>query len=72
LISEVLVLGRRSKESCGYSAGFMPKRRAIEILQDGRHVGVERGADGIGDKGFAVFGPEHQMDMETGQGLRHR
>ena len=50
----------------------MPKRRAIEILQDGRHVGVERGADGIGDKGFAVFGPEHQMDMETGQGLRHR
>jgi hypothetical protein len=33
----------------------------IDILQDRRHIGVQRGADGIVDKGFAVFGTEHQM-----------
>jgi hypothetical protein len=44
---------------------------AIEVLEDGGHVGMQRAADGIRDEGFAVFGAENQMHVEAGEGLRH-
>ena len=44
---------------------------AIEILENGGHVGVQRGANGIADDGFAVLGAENQVHVEAGEGLRH-
>lgn len=43
-----------------------------EILQDAGHVAVERIAHGIGDEGFTILRAENEVDVEAGEGLRHR
>ena len=51
--------------------GIDKNRRASEILQDGRHVGVQWAADGIGDDGFAVLCAVNEVDVKAGERLWH-
>lgn len=44
---------------------------AVEVLQDGGHVGMQRAADGIGDDRIAVLGAEDEVDVQAGKGLGH-
>ena len=52
--------------------GIDENGRGTQVLKDGGHVGVELGADVVGDEIFAVFGAEDQVDVEAGEGLWHR
>ena len=46
-------------------------RRTAEVLQDCGHVGVQGAADVVCDDAFAVFGAEHEVNVEAGEGLGH-
>jgi hypothetical protein len=52
--------------------GFDNDRMAVEVLKNGRHVGVQLGSQGFGQNGFSVFRTEDDVGVKTGKGLWHR
>ena len=44
---------------------------AAKVFQHGGHVAVQRDANDIGDDALSVLGAEDNVNMKTGEGLRH-
>jgi len=44
---------------------------AIEGFTDLTEVGMEGGADGVGEERMSIFGREDQMNVNVGEGLGH-
>ena len=42
-------------------------RRALEVGQNGGHVGVEVRADGVGEERLTVLGAEDEVNVEVGK-----
>ena len=45
--------------------------RRVEVLEDGRQVGVEVGTNEVGEERFSMFGGENEVNEVGGEGLRH-
>jgi hypothetical protein len=51
--------------------GIYENGMATEILQDSGHISMQSGADRVGDKAFAIFCAEDEVDVEPSEGLGH-
>ena len=47
------------------------ENRRVEVLENSSEIGVEVGTNGVGEKGFSMFGREDEVNEVRGEGLWH-